>query len=370
MAPTRRARAAAAALLAAVVATVPATAAAAADDDLEAARRRANQAAAALSDAETELAHAEDAVANVEARVGRLDARMSETRRRVREVAIRLYVEGTAPLSRLLRVSDATKMVQLQQYSSVLAGTSTDALREFRADREELRDEMAALERQQEARAGSLEALRRREQAAVAELDRLSRIAEQAAAARQREQAAQAAAAAPAASSAAPAGSAPGGAGSPAPSSNGGPAAPAAAAPPAAAAAPAAGGAGWVCPVQGPVAFSNDYGAPRGGGSSHMGNDLLAPRGTPVVANVSGTVTHRNGAVSGLAYFLAGDDGNRYFGAHLDSFGTSGRVSAGTVIGTVGDTGDASGGPPHLHFEIHPGGSGNVNPYPTLVKYC
>jgi peptidoglycan LD-endopeptidase LytH len=126
----------------------------------------------------------------------------------------------------------------------------------------------------------------------------------------------------------------------------------------------------WICPVQGPHAFSNDYGASRGGGSSHQGNDILAAKGTPVVANVSGVVTQRNGAVSGLAYFLAGDDGNRYFGAHLDSFGATGRVSAGTVIGTVGNTGDAAGGPPHLHFEIHPGGSGYTNPYPTLSKYC
>ncbi len=89
-----------------------------------------------------------------------------------------------------------------------------------------------------------------------------------------------------------------------------------------------------------------------------------------MVANVSGVVTQRNGEVSGLAYFLAGDDGNRYFGAHLDTFGASGRVSAGTQIGTVGNTGDASGGPPHLHFEIHPGGSGYTNPYSTLKKYC
>ncbi len=101
-----------------------------------------------------------------------------------------------------------------------------------------------------------------------------------------------------------------------------------------------------------------------------MGNDILAPKGTPVVANVSGVVTQRTGAISGPGYFLAGDDGNRYFGAHLDSFAASGRVAAGTVIGTVGTTRDAEGGPPHLHFEIHPGGSGYTNPYPTLRKYC
>jgi murein DD-endopeptidase MepM/ murein hydrolase activator NlpD len=101
-----------------------------------------------------------------------------------------------------------------------------------------------------------------------------------------------------------------------------------------------------------------------------MGNDILAPRGTPVVASVSGVVTHRSGAVSGLAYYLDGDDGTEYFGAHLDSFRSSGRVSAGTIVGTVGNTGDAAGGPPHLHFEMHPGGSGNINPYPTLSRYC
>ena len=53
-----------------------------------------------------------------------------------------------------------------------------------------------------------------------------------------------------------------------------------------------------------------------------------------------------------------------YFGAHLDSFGADGRVTAGTVVGYVGNTGDASGGAPHLHFEIHPGGSGYITRTP------
>ena len=125
-----------------------------------------------------------------------------------------------------------------------------------------------------------------------------------------------------------------------------------------------------MCPVAGPRAFSNACGAPRGGGRSHQGPATLAPRGTPVVANVSGVVQQHGNSLGGLAYFLRGDDGNRYYGAHLDSYGASGQVSAGTVIGTVGDTGDARGGPPHLHFEIHPGGNGNINPYSTLSRYC
>ena len=126
----------------------------------------------------------------------------------------------------------------------------------------------------------------------------------------------------------------------------------------------------WQCPVAGPHSFSNDWGAPRSGGRRHQGNDILSPRGTPVVASVSGSVRRRSGGLGGLAYYLAGDDGNTYYGAHLASFGAQGRVAKGTVVGYVGTTGNASGGPPHLHFEVHPGGGRAVNPYPTLVRYC
>ncbi len=339
--------------LAAPVAVV--TPAGAAEADLEAAQRRADQAAAELSRAEEEMARAEDAVAHLQSRVARLDARASATREMVRDLAVRLYVEGTAPLSRLLRLADASTVVQARQYSQIVAGDSADALRRWRADREDLSVEVMALERGQESRAASVERLRRRQAEVTAEIERLVKAAEQARAAEERRRSAEAAARTPGNRSEAvrPATGA----------------APSALATPAASAAPAPSG-GWVCPVQGPLTFSNDYGAARGGGSSHMGNDILAARGTPVVANVDGVVTHRTGAISGLAYYLAGDDGNRYFGAHLDSFGASGRVTAGTVIGTVGNTGDAVGGPPHLHFEIHPGGTGNVNPYTTLRQYC
>ncbi|MEO1065083.1 MAG: M23 family metallopeptidase [Actinomycetota bacterium] len=127
---------------------------------------------------------------------------------------------------------------------------------------------------------------------------------------------------------------------------------------------------GSLCPINGATSFSDTWGAPRSGGRSHKGVDMFAARGTPIVAHVSGEVRHSNSSLGGLQYYLYGDDGNRYFGSHLDSFGASGRVEAGTVIGYVGNTGNARWTSPHLHFEYHPGGGSAVNPTPFVRERC
>ena len=96
---------------------------------------------------------------------------------------------------------------------------------------------------------------------------------------------------------------------------------------------------------------------------------MMSPFGTPLVAVVSGFANMRPSTLGGNSISLAGDDGNRYFYAHLSSWeGSSRGVSAGEVVGYVGHTGDTTAN--HLHFEIHPGGGAAVDPYPTVRKYC
>lgn len=126
----------------------------------------------------------------------------------------------------------------------------------------------------------------------------------------------------------------------------------------------------WLCPVQGAHQFSDGWGQPREGGRRHQGIDMFAQRGTPVVASVGGTMAHAPGARAGLAYYLFGDDGVTYYGAHLDTVAPPGRVERGAVVGTVGTTGNAQGKTAHLHFEMKPGGGEPVSPFPTLQQWC
>ncbi|MFN2503950.1 MAG: LysM peptidoglycan-binding domain-containing protein [Acidimicrobiales bacterium] len=133
----------------------------------------------------------------------------------------------------------------------------------------------------------------------------------------------------------------------------------------------------WECPLP-EGSFVNDYGYVTPEGERHNGVDLFAPRGTPIVAPVGGVAEPFPNNLGGNAIQLYGRDGNRYYFAHLDEFGETGTVDGGTVVGYVGNSGNARTTSPHLHFEIHPGGhfeihpggGESINPFPSLVAAC
>ncbi|MCB0881846.1 MAG: M23 family metallopeptidase [Thermoleophilia bacterium] len=141
--------------------------------------------------------------------------------------------------------------------------------------------------------------------------------------------------------------------------------------------APVTGGVrGNVFPVQGAYTYSSDYGAPRAGTGWHHGNDVFAPVSTPVVAVADGVLSKVGwNNLGGNRLWLTDAGGTSYYYAHLSAYSTSAAdgaiVRAGDVIGYVGNTGQASTTPPHLHFEIHPGGvpAPSINPYPFLQAW-
>ena len=131
---------------------------------------------------------------------------------------------------------------------------------------------------------------------------------------------------------------------------------------------------GLACPVDQPRSYTDTWGAPRSGGRSHMGVDILAPIGTPLRAYESGTVTRMNhSSLGGISLYMTGASGNQYYYTHLSGYvsgiSPGGKVSPGQHIGYVGDTGNAAG-IPHLHWEVRPGGGANVNPYPFARQAC
>ena len=103
---------------------------------------------------------------------------------------------------------------------------------------------------------------------------------------------------------------------------------------------------------------------------AHQGTDIFSAFDTPVRSPVDGTVRFEDAGLGGKGAFVTAPDGTYYYMAHLNSFNAELRngaaVRQGQVVGYNGDSGNAKGGAPHVHFEVHPGGGAAVNPKPFL----
>jgi hypothetical protein len=144
-----------------------------------------------------------------------------------------------------------------------------------------------------------------------------------------------------------------------------------------------------IFPLVGAATYTDDFGDARAGGT-HEGIDILAARRSPAVAAEAGTVElWTTSARAGCMLYLHGRSGTTYLYIHLNNdltthndnrgkcvagtayapgLKTGKRVAAGELVGFVGDSGDANGIHPHLHFEVHPNDGAAVDPYAFLQK--
>ena len=376
--------------------------------EIQAARDRANAADQAMFDAESRLDTLEVEIVAAEKELAAVEAQAASMRVSLQQDAQRSFVNSGTAMPLLIDLDQANSGITADRQASVARGAASVELDDFDAVMKDVKAQRADLERQREATTQArqqYEDLKAAAEAQVVELAEIEKqrladvavqrelerqhqaeLARQAEAARQLEASNAAAATAAAAQSrtavaaVTPSGSGSGSGTSSSSSSSSSSSgsgtteqAPAAAAP-AAAPVPASpppsnAGSGIVCPVAGPRAFGDTWGAARSGGRSHEGVDMMSPAGTPLVAVESGYAQFKTTRLGGNSVWVNGASGTRYFYAHLSAWeGSSRNVSQGEVIGYVGATGNTTAN--HLHFEIHPGGGRAVNPYPYVRAVC
>ena len=117
--------------------------------------------------------------------------------------------------------------------------------------------------------------------------------------------------------------------------------------------------------------LTDTWGGARSEGRSHEGIDIFAPRNTPIQATTQGVISKiGDDRLGGQVVVIIGPGGAGHYYAHLEDYAdisTNQWIEAGDIIGYVGDSGNAKGTPPHVHYGVYINGSA-VNPYPLLVK--
>jgi len=121
-----------------------------------------------------------------------------------------------------------------------------------------------------------------------------------------------------------------------------------------------------------PSDLSPNFGVVRASGHTHEGEDIMAVKGTPIVSPTAAVVLRlEQGASEGNGIYTINPGGETFVYYHLDHYAegiAAGQVlEPGSLIGYVGNTGDAAGGPAHIHFEIHDGSGTPIDPFPRLT---
>ena len=126
-------------------------------------------------------------------------------------------------------------------------------------------------------------------------------------------------------------------------------------------------------PVDGvlPSAIHNTWGAPRDRDRRHQGIDIFAKQGTAVRSTTDGIIVRLGqNSLGGNVVWVMGPGRQNHYYAHLSRFGAfevGDRVTAGDIIGYVGDTGNARGTPHHLHYGVYQLGGAAINPFPLIT---
>jgi murein DD-endopeptidase MepM/ murein hydrolase activator NlpD len=292
---------------------------------LDAAREEANRLAERIAALQSEQARLESEIAAAEAAIPLLRIHAAILRQAVKDRAVELYVGHGSRLDQVLSTESVTDGARAATLTGTIAKHDTDLAAELRdtaheleVREEQLRSQRAALQQTLIDLAPLQDQLQERLAAASAAYEKV-----RAAIDRQRR------------------------AGRPTNAQSG----------------------ASTCAVAGFAVLTGEFGELRPGGKVHTGVDLATASGTPVLAVVDGLVRHEVGGAGGNAAWLVGTDQVSYYYAHFSRYEGGDRVvTAGTVIGYVGMTGNATG--PHLHFEMHPAAGIAVDPYPLLVALC